>query len=225
VCPEDARVLCAAPAPAHARADKEDATEQTGRQEPLPIPEDPQERLKHYRLDRFVKTLPALPRSKGDIYFDPKREDVKQYYVRVPVESLADLKLWTGVPNDHIDHLRHWQHLRSVPSPSIAKGRDDEMLRELGDAALADAEYNILHGFVDDVLIEDPHWGAIVRGLLERMQFINILTIDHLVVQDGQRVTISNTPTAYINRVTVYGSGSIVFASRCKLISDMIEHL
>lgn len=195
------------------------------RKRPLSIPEDPGERLKYFRLDRLAQTLPTLPRGKGDMQFDPGRDDAKQYYLRAPVASLDDLKLWMGLPNDHVDHARNWQHLRPVAVPWVAEGKGEAPLRGVRQETVADAEYDVLHGFVDDVLLQHEFWREIVRGLLDRHRFIDILALDELIVEDGQRVTIANTPTAYFNRVTVYGSGSIVFKNSCKLIADTIEHV
>lgn len=188
-------------------------------------PQDPQERLKFYRLDRFVKAMPSPPPERRDMHFDPGREDARQYYVRVPVESLDDAKLWMGFPNDHIDHRRHWQHLRPVAAPPFPEKGGRDALRQVPREVIADAEHNVLFGYVDEGLLREPFWAAIVEALRDRLRDLQILVIGDLVVQDGETVTISNTPTAYFNRVTVYGSGSIVLEGNTKIIADVIEHL
>ncbi len=197
---------------------------QPDKRAPVPFPEGPQERLRHYRLDRLVTTLPTLPRVRGDIHFDPAREDVKQFYLQAPVQSLEDLKLWIGLPNDHVDHTRYWQHLRTVAVPPVSARPGNAVLNDLPPQVIADAEHNVLFGFVDEVLLADPFWKAIATRLLER-KHVAILHAADLVVDDGQSVTISNTPTAFFNRVTVYGSGSIILRNDCKLIADTVEHL
>lgn len=188
---------------------------------------DPIERLKFYRLDRFVSTLPTLPPTRGDLVLDPKRDDCKKYYARVPVESLDDLKLWLGFPNDHIDHRRHWQHLKHVPVPHVDPRRQKggDVLGHVPKQTIEDAEHNVLHGYTDADFLAHPFWSAIVKRLLDRWRFLDILTIADLVVSNGDTVTISGTPTAYFNRVTVHGSGRIVFDSNGKLIADTIEHI
>jgi hypothetical protein len=199
-------------------------SEQRSNRAPLRPPTDPQERLKFYRLDRFVKELPKVPPVKRDMHFDPNRADVKQFYIRVPVESLADLKLWMGFPNDHIDHLRYWQHLKSVPVP-LPNGRKQDVLADVPRQVIANAEHNVLCGFVDEVLLAHPFWKAIADGLLGRFQQIYILCLGDLIVEDLQTVTFSNTPTGYFNTVKVFGSGSIVLQNPCKLIANVVEYV
>jgi hypothetical protein len=57
-----------------------------------------QERLREYGLRRFVESLPEAPSFTRTIHFDPGREETKRFYVRAPVRSLAELKLWAGLP-------------------------------------------------------------------------------------------------------------------------------
>jgi hypothetical protein len=201
--------------------------EQTGTSDevPAPDPQSIQERLEQYGLYRFVQTLPTLAPSYDDIHFDPACEDVKQFYLHVPVESLADLKLWTGLPNDHIDHTKYKNHLKQVKVPTLAAQVGPEILQVVEPQVITDAEHNLLFGYVDDQLLRNPFWMAVAHHLLERNSSIYILHLMDLVVQDGQTVRISNTPTAFFRKVTVYGSGLIDFHGDCKLIADTVEHI
>jgi hypothetical protein len=49
--------------------------------------------------------------------------------------------------------------------------------------------------------------------------------VQDLVVHDGQTVTISNTPTAFFDNVTVYGTGLLDFQGNCKLIAETVEYV
>ncbi len=191
----------------------------------MPAPESIPERLKRYRLDRFVKTLPTLPRSHGDIRFDPSRDDVKQFYVHVPVQSLADLKLWMGYPNEQYAHPK--QEGRPTPGvdPPVQTRHVGLTVGPADEAVVEAAEHHVLFGYVDDSLLADPFWSSIVNGLLQRVPRIPIVLAENLVVPDGTTVTLANTPTAFFDRVTVYGSGSIRFLSDCKLIANTFEVL
>lgn len=178
------------------------------------------ERLREYRLDRFAPDLREFPDTHDDVIFDPDNPDLRQFYVRAPVESLDDLKLWTGAPNDRLEP--EWtHHLRcvSVPAPQTVKdvGLDPQLV--------ADAEYNVRFGYVDDKLLSNAFWRLIADGLLERWRSINILLLQDLVVSDGQTVTLSNTQTAFFRKVTVYPRGLINFQDDCKIIADTIEHI
>jgi hypothetical protein len=178
------------------------------------------QRLRDYRLDRFVTTLRELPETQEDIDFDPGNPDVRQFYVRAPVESLDDLKLWTGAPNDRLDP--QWtHHLKCVSVPAPQTIKDTEFDPQL----VADAEYNVRFGYVDDKLLSNAFWKLIAEGLLERWRTINILLLEDLVVYDGQTVTLSNTQTAFFRKVTVYPTGVINFQDDCKLVADTIEHI
>jgi hypothetical protein len=200
--------------------------EQTGKRDDVPrSPESVEERLKAYGLDRFVKTLPTIAPTHDDIHFDPGRNDVKQFYIHVPVESLADLKLWTGLPNDHIDHSKYRNHLKRVDEPVLTSVVGAEILKVVDQQVVADAEFNLLFGYVDQELLRNPFWMAVAHGLLERVKDLHILHLQDLVVHDGQRVTISSTPTAFFQTITVYGSGVIDFRSGCKVIADTISHV
>jgi hypothetical protein len=203
-----------------------DLAEQTGRGDEVPrAPEGVEERLKAYGLHRFVKALPTMEPTHDDIPFDPARNDVKQFYLHVPVESLADLKLWTGLPNDHIDHTKYRNHLKRVKEPALTSVVGSEILDVVEQQVVADAEFNLLFGYVDEELLRNAFWMAVAHGLLERVKDLHILHLQDLVVQDGQRVTISNTPTAFFQTITVYGSGVIDFRSGCKVIADTISHV
>jgi hypothetical protein len=185
----------------------------------LPDAEGMAERFREYRLDRFGTTLREFPDTQADIPFDPANPDVRQFYVRAPVESLDDLKLWTGVPNDRLEPT--WtSHLKcvTVPAPQTVKQT------ALDPQLVADAEHNILFGYVDDKLLSNAFWRLIADGLLERWRTINILLLQDLVVNDGQTVTLSNTQTAFFRKVTVYPTGVIKFRDDCKIIADTIEH-
>jgi hypothetical protein len=186
-------------------------------------PETIQERLKRYRLDRFVKALPTLPPTRDDIHFDPGRKELMQFYARVPVESLDDLKLWTGFPNDHIDHAKYKGHLKPFTVPALASMVGARVLDVVSDQTLADAEHNLLFGYVDQELLRDVFWMAVAHRLLERIPSLPILVIKDLIVYNDQRVTFSNTPTAFFNTVTLYGSGRLQFRDACKVITDKIE--
>lgn len=178
------------------------------------------ERIRKYRLDRFVKVLPELPETQEDIHFDPHNADMRQFYVRAPVESLDDLKLWTGAPNDRLEPT--WtDHLKCValPDPETIKGT------VLDPQLVADAEHNVRFGYVDDKLLSNAFWRLIADGLLERWRVINILLLQDLVVNDGQTVTLSNTQTMFLRKLTVYPTGVISFQDNCKLIADTIEHI
>ena len=185
---------------------------------PAHIAETPQERLKRYRLDRFVTTLPTLPPAHGDVDFDPARDDLKGFYVQVPVKTLDDLKTWIGAPNDE-----HPEHTAGSKGRQIQEvGPAAELMDE---AVIAAAERHVLFGRVDDAMLSDSFWSSIVNGLLGRISQISILIAQDLVVPDKTMVRIANTPTAYFHRVTVYGSGTIRFLSNCKLICETFERL
>ena len=185
---------------------------------PERIAETPQELLKRYRLDRFVTTLPKLPPAHGDVDFDPARDDLKGFYIQVPVKALDDLKLWIGTPNE--EHAGH---------AAVAKGRATQQAGPapelMDEAVISAAEHHVLFGRVDDALLSDSFWSGIVSGLLDRISQISILIGQDLVVPDKTMVRIANTPTAYFHRVTVYGSGTIRFLSNCKLICETFEML
>jgi len=186
----------------------------------LPDAEAMAERIREYRLDRFATTLPEFPETQADIDFDPENPDVREFYVRAPVESLDDLKLWTGAPNDRLEPT--WtDHLKcvSVPAPDTIKGT------VLDPQLVADAEHNVRFGYVDDKLLSNAFWRLIANGLLERWRTINILLLQDLVVYDGQTVTLSNTQTMFLRKLTVYRTGVIRFEDDCKLIADTIEHI
>lgn len=184
---------------------------------------DVHERLKAYRLDRFVKALHHLPPAQQDLHFDPGREDTRQYYVRAEVGSLEDLKAWIGLPDDHVDHDRHQAHLKHVQVPDMPAGGD--VLGRVPPQTLADAEHNVLQGRVSEDMRSHPFWKAVIDNLLKQYRFVYILVIDHLDVATGHTVTLSNTPTAFFNRVTVHGSGSIRLDSSVKIIADVVEHV
>ena len=178
------------------------------------------ERIRDYRLDRFGRTLRDFPETKADVHFDPDNADVREFYLRARVDSLDDLKLWTGVPNDRLEPA--WtDHLKcvSVPPPQTIKETP------LDPQLVKDAEHNILFGYVDDKLLSNGFWRLIADGLLERWRMLNILLLQDLVVNDGQTVTFSNTQTAFFRKVTVYPTGVIRLGSDCKIIADTIEHI
>ena len=179
------------------------------------------ERLREYHLDQFVTKLPFLPEKTGDILFEPDDPELGEFYVRAPVESLDDLKLWTGIPNDFIDHSKHREHLRCVTVPHV----DTIKGTALDPALVADAEYNILFGYVDETLLSNPFWKLITNGLLERWRTINILCGLDLVVSDGQIVTLANTQTAFFRKITMYPRGIFRLQNDCKIIVDTIEHI
>jgi hypothetical protein len=202
-------------------------TEQTNRsdQDPTPGPEGIEERLKRYRLFRFLQELPTLPPSNDDIHFDPANERMNQFYLHAPVESLDDLKLWMGLPNDHIDHKKYRNHLRQVEVPKLTSVVGRDIVRVVDAQVIADAEQNLLFGYVDAELLRNEFWMAVAHGLLERLRNIYILVIQDLVVHDSQTVRFSNTQTAFFNSVTIYGSGRLDFGSDCKLIADSISYI
>jgi hypothetical protein len=173
-------------------------------------------------LDRYISALPTMPPIERDIHLDPSDDDAAKYYLTAPVTSLADLKLWTGIPNDHIDHTQHTDHLPCVKAPALAS---IDALKQVDADVIADAEYTLLNGYVDDKLLSQPFWGAVAAGLLARMPSVTIVTLLDLIVRDGQTVTFSNTPTAYFNRVTVYGSGTLDFQSDTKMIVQTFEYI
>jgi hypothetical protein len=179
------------------------------------------ERLREYRLDRFAKELRPLPETAQDITFAPDDRDLRQFYVRAPVESLDDLKLWTGIPNDHIDHSDHTGHLRCVTVPALETVKRGQ----LDPQVVADAEHNLRFGYVDDKLLSNAFWKLIADGLLERWRTVNVLLAQDLDVLDGQTVTLSNTQTAFFRKVTVYGSGVLSLQDDCKIIADTVEHV
>lgn len=179
------------------------------------------ERLREYRLDRFVTTLPVFPETSGDIHFDPDKGDVRQFYVRVPVDSLDDLKMWKGLPNDHIDHTKYTSHLRCVTVPGLETVKGMGLTPRL----VADAEHNVLFGQVDEALLSNTFWKLIADGLLEKWRTVNILTLLDLVILDGQTVTLSNTQTAFLRKLTIYGSGVLSLQSDCKIIADTVQHV
>lgn len=178
--------------------------------------------MERYGLDRFISVLPSLPPTEEDIHFDPSEADAAKYYVTAPVTSIADLKLWTGIPNDHIDHSQHTDHLPCVNVPRLAS---IDALKQLEPQVIADAEYILLNGYVDDKLLSQPFWGAVAAGLVARWPSLTILALSDLIVHDGQTVVLSNTPTAYFNRVTVYGSGTLDVRSDCKMIAQVFEYI
>jgi hypothetical protein len=187
----------------------------------LPDAEGMAQRLRDYRLDRFATTLQVLPETREDIDFDPDNPDVGKFYVRAPVQSLDDLKRWTGIPNDDIDHSKYTSHLKCVTVPGLGTVKGTELDPQL----VADAEHNVRFGYVDDKLLSNAFWKLIADGLLQRWRTINILMLLDLVVYDGQTVTLSNTQTAFFRKVTMYPRGVISFQDDCKLIADTIENL
>jgi hypothetical protein len=199
-------------------------TEHPDRDRELPMSdrEGAQEHLERYGLDRFISVLPTVPPIEEDIHFDPSNADAANYYLTAPVTSLADLKLWTGIPNDHIDHTQYTDHLPCVNVPVLAS---IDALKQIDAQVIADAEYSLLNGYAGDELLSHPFWGAVAAGLLERVPSLPILTLLDLIVRDGQTVVLSNTPTAYFNRVTVYGSGTLDFQSDCKMIVQKFEYI
>jgi hypothetical protein len=199
-------------------------TETPDRDRELPVSdrEGAQEHLQRYGLDRFISVLPTMPATERDVHFDPTDADAAKYYVTAPVTSLADLKLWTGIPNDHVDHTQHTDHLPCVNVPRLAS---IEALKQLDAQVIADAEYTLLNGYVDDKLLSQPFWGAVAAGLVARWPSLAILALSDLIVHDGQTVTLSNTPTAYFNKVTVYGSGTLDVRSDCKVIAKAFEYI
>jgi hypothetical protein len=189
---------------------------------PMSDREGAQEHLKRYGLDRFISVLPTVPPIVEDTHFDPSNAEAAKFYLTAPVTSLADLKLWTGIPNDHIDHAQYTDHLPCVNAPPIAS---IDALKEIDAQVIADAEYTLLNGYVDDELLSHPFWGAVAAGLVGRVPSLPILTLLDLIVNDGQTVVLSNTPTAYFNRVTVYGSGTLDFQSDCKMIAQTFKYI
>jgi hypothetical protein len=186
----------------------------------LPDAEAMAERFRDYRLDRFGTMLREFPETQADVHFDPDNPDVRQFYVRAPVESLDDLKLWTGVPNDRLDPNDR-SHLKCVSVPAAQTIKETALDPQL----VADAEQNILFGYVDDKLLSNAFWRLIAEGLLERWRTVNILLLQDLVVNDGQTVTLSNTQTAFFRKVTIYGTGVLSLQSDCKIIADTVEHI
>jgi hypothetical protein len=185
---------------------------------PVPASESIEQRLRQYRLDRFVTTVGSLSPTHEDIYFNPARDDVKQYYVEVPVESLDDLKLWTGIPNDQIDHAKYRSHLKMVRVPTLTSVVGREILKVVAPEDIAAAEFNLLFGHVNDELLRNDFWMAVAHGLLERMTSIHVLVLEELIVHDGQTVTVSNTPTAFFGNLITQGTGLVKFLCDCKLI-------
>jgi hypothetical protein len=100
-----------------------------------------------------------------------------------------------------------------------------DILSRVDPQLVADAEFNLLFGYVDDELLSIDFWRAVHYRLLERYTSIYVLALQDLVVRDGQRVTFSNTTTAFFNTVTIYGSGSLDFRGDCKLIADRVERV
>jgi hypothetical protein len=185
------------------------------------LPDAEAKRIREYRLDRFVTTLHVFPETRADIHFDPDNHDVRKFYVRAPVESLDDLKRWTGIPNDYIEHSKHTSHLKCVAVPALETVKGTKLNPQL----VADAEHNIRFGYVGDEVLSNAFWKLIADGLLDRWRTVNILALLDLVVLDGQTVTLSNTQTAFFRKVTVFGSGVINLRNDCKIIADTVEHI
>lgn len=186
------------------------------------VPSDLQSWLRQHRLDQHIqKWSTTPPAAKGDQHFDPERDDVKQYYVRVPVESLADLKAWIGIPNtkqppDEWSRPAQATHDSSrQPAPIVIGSTEDATVRA--------AEFHVLREEVDDRMLGDAFWAGIIRNLLARWREIPILVIPSLVVPDGTTARFSNTPTALFDTVTVYGTGSLHFLTNTKLICRTFE--
>jgi hypothetical protein len=127
-----------------------------------------------------------------------------------------------GIPNDHIDPTQPRDPLPCVNVPPVAS---IDALKQIDAQVVADAEYIVLNGYVDQDMLSNPFWGAVAEGLLGRFQSLSMLTLLDLVVHDGQTVVFSNTPTVYFNKVTVYGSGTLDFQSDCKMIAHTFESI
>ena len=185
------------------------------------VPSELRDWLREYRLDTHIKTWPTSPAPKGDVLFDPERDDVKQYYVRVPVESLADLKAWTGAPNKNPASL---EKAGRTDAPRASR-RQTAPIRtgSLDDATLRAAEHQVLFEDVDERMLGDPFWSGIIRGLLDRYGEIPILVLPSLVVLDDMTVRIANTPTAVFDTVKIYPTGHLRILSDCKLICRSYE--
>jgi hypothetical protein len=185
------------------------------------VPSDIQDWLREHRLARHIKWPTTPPVTKNDPHFDPEHDDVKHHYVRVPVESLADLKAWIGIPNakqplDEKGHPAQATHDSSrQPAPIVTGSTGDDTVRA--------AEFHVLREEVDDRMLGDAFWGGIIRELLGRWREVPMLVIPSLVVPDGTTARFSNTPTALFDTVTVYGTGSLRFLTSTKLICRTFE--
>lgn len=185
------------------------------------VPSDLRSWLQQHRLDKHVQNWsPTRQAVKADIHFDPERDEVKQYYLRVPVGSLADLKAWIGIPNSKQPQLEQGGETQAdrssrPPAPIIMGSADDATVRA--------AEWHVLREEVDNGMVNDAFWGVIIRDLLARWREIPMLVIPSLVVPDGTVARFSNTPTALFDTVTVYGTGSLRFLTNTKLICRTFE--
>src|SRR5207237_435731 len=130
------------------------------------IAETPQERLKRYRLDRFVTTLPTLPPAHGDVDFDPARDDPHGLHIQAPVQT---------------EESKGRQIQQVGPAAEL-----------MDEAVIAAAERHVLFGRVDDAMLSDSFWSGIVSGLLGRISQISILIAQDLVVPDKTMVRIAN---------------------------------
>jgi hypothetical protein len=184
------------------------------------VPSELRDWLREYRLDRHITTWPTSPPPKGDLLFDPERADVKQYYVRVPVESLADLKAWIGAPNKNPASLE-----KAGRADATRSGRQSAPIHTGGidDPTLRAAEQQVLFEDVDERMLGDAFWSGVVRGLLDHWREIPMLVVSSLVVPDDVTVRISNTPTAVFDTVKVYPTGHLRFLNDCKLICRTFE--
>jgi len=187
------------------------------------VPSELRDWLREYRLDRHIKTWPTSSPPKGDLWFDPDRDDVKQYYVRVPVESLADLKAWMGAPNNTAHGGERPDKTQATASASGGRQPAPIITAASDDATVRAAERHVLFEDVDERMLGDPFWSGIVSGLLSRWREIPMLVLSSLVVFDDMTVRISNTPTALFDGVKIYPTGHLRFLNDCKLICRTFE--
>ena len=188
------------------------------------VPSELRDWLRDNRLDRHITTWPTTTQPKGDVLFDPERDDMKQFYVRVPVESLADLKAWMGAPNRNPSGLDKAGRTDSRAS-GTAGGRQPAPIQTggLDDNTLRASERQVLFEDVDERMLGDPFWNGIIRGLLDRWHEIPMLVLPSLVVPDGVTVRIANTPTALFDSVKIYPTGHLRVLNDCKLICRSFE--
>lgn len=192
-----------------------------------PSPDMESSRLKQYRLDHVIKTLPAMPPLKGkDIHITPDDSAWSPFFFKVSPKDLEHLKLLAGVPSAAADHPLYKAPLKEVAHYNLPSAeRMNAKMSHAEEQSLYDMAHNILFSSHPPELLSKSPLSPVVDFMLKKADGMTVFAAQDLIVLDGQTVTFDKTATLYFNNVIVHGTGQIVISAQVKLVAETIQYL